>query len=75
MRFLSLLFLIILLAVVGIFAFQNNESVSLHFFDRGISASMALLIGSVYLLGMLSGWAVIGMVRRSVARVTEYQPR
>jgi putative membrane protein len=75
MRFISLFFLIVLAGAVAVFALQNNDAVSLRFFDQGISTSMALMIGAVYLLGMISGWAVIGMVRRSIARVTEYRAR
>jgi uncharacterized integral membrane protein len=39
-----------------------------------ISAPLSILIVGVYLLGMISGGAVLGFVRRSIHRVSE-QPQ
>jgi lipopolysaccharide assembly protein A len=71
MRFLCFVILVALVIGVGIFAMQNNEMVTLRFYDWSLSSSMALLIAAVYVLGMLSGWTVIGFLRRSVHRVTD----
>ena len=71
MRFVYFLILLILVAAVVIFAVQNNETVTLHLFDRSISSSLPVLIAIVYLLGMVSGWTVVGFLRRSLRRVTE----
>ena len=73
MRFFSFLFLLIILIVVAAFALQNNESIPVQFFNWGITASFAAVVGIAYLLGMLSGWSVVGAVRRSVSRVAEYR--
>jgi hypothetical protein len=32
---------------------------------------MSLIIAVVYLLGMVSGWTVVGFLKRSIKRVTE----
>ena len=71
MRILCLFILLIILAAVALFAVQNNETVTLHYLDRSISSSLPFLIAVVYLLGMLSGWTVVGFLKRSIQRVTE----
>jgi len=71
MRIVCFLILLILLAAVVVFAVQNNETVTLRFFYRSVSGSLALLIAVVYLLGMISGWTVVGFLRRSVRGLTE----
>ncbi len=70
MRFFWFLVLLILLGGVGLFAWQNLGEVTLQFFDWKMSASLAALIGVVYLLGMLSGWTVLGILRRSLDRIS-----
>ena len=71
MRVLCLLILLLILAALGIFAVQNQELVAIHYLQESVSCPLALLIGIVYLLGMLSGWTVIGLVQRSLRRVTD----
>jgi uncharacterized membrane protein YciS (DUF1049 family) len=71
MRFVYLLILLVVLAAVVLFAVQNNEEVNLRYFDRSLSATLPVLIAVVYVLGMLTGWTVVGFLRRSVRRVTE----
>lgn len=73
MRFVYLILLLILVVAVAIFAMQNNEIVTLRYLDRSITSSLPLLIAVVYLLGMVSGWTVVGFLKRSVQRVTERQ--
>jgi putative membrane protein len=71
MRLFYFLVLLAIVAILAIFAFQNDETVSLRFFNRSIASPMSLLIGCVYLLGMLSGWTVVGFLKRSLQRVTD----
>ena len=71
MRFVYLLLLLIVVAAVAVFALQNYESVTLRYFDRRVTTSLPLLIAVVYLLGMVSGWTVVGFLKRSLHRVTE----
>ena len=73
MRFVYFLFLILFVGAVAVFAVQNQDAVPLRF-DIGVfqwaeTVNLALLIGVVYLLGMLSGWTVVGLLRRSLRQV------
>jgi putative membrane protein len=70
MRSVYLALLLLVLAAVVVFALQNNETVTLQFLDRSITCALPLLIVIVYLLGMVSGWTVIGLLRRSLRGAT-----
>lgn len=72
MRFLSGLFLIAFVAIVGFLAYDNNSETHLRAwtFWQG-NVPLPLLIGGVYLLGMVSGWWLVGLMKRSWQRVTE----
>src|SRR5438552_3676546 len=71
MRFVYWFILLMVVVVIAVFAVQNNEDVTLRYLDRSVSTSLPLLIGAVYLLGMVSGWTVVGLVTRSLRRVTQ----
>ena len=71
MRIVYFLVLLIVLGAIGVFALQNRETITLQYLDRSVSCPLALLIGIVYGLGMVSGWTVVGVVRRSLRRVSE----
>ena len=65
MRALYIAVLVLIVAALAIFACQNNESVTLQYFRHSITLPMSVLIAAVYVLGMLSGWTVVGFLRRS----------
>ena len=71
MRVVYFLILLIAVAAVVIFAIQNNDTVTIRYFQRSVSISLPLLIAIVYVLGMVSGWTVVGVLKRSIKRVTE----
>jgi hypothetical protein len=71
MRALCLLFLLAFAGAVGAFAYYNRQDVSVRFFDWTLTASLAAVAGVAYLLGMLTGWSIVGVLRRSVERVTD----
>lgn len=71
MRFLCFLFLLVFAGIVGAFAYFNQQEVTLSFFDRSLTAPIAAVAGAAYVLGMLSGWTIVGMIRRSVHYITE----
>jgi len=76
MRFVYLLLLLIFLAVLGVFGYLNRHDVPLHypdqhFIDHAVELPVALVMAGAYLLGMLSGWSVVGFLRRSIYEVTE----
>jgi uncharacterized membrane protein YciS (DUF1049 family) len=74
MRVLCLLVLLAVGAVVIVFAAQNQQEVTLTFLNYNRPINVALLIGVAYGLGMVSGWTVVGLLRRSFQRVTEIPP-
>jgi uncharacterized integral membrane protein len=71
MRVLSGLLLIVFLAAVAVFAAQNRGLVDILVLDSVFRLPLALVVVGSYLLGMLSGWSVVGMVRRSWRQVRE----
>jgi putative membrane protein len=71
MRFICFLVLAAVAAVVIIFAAQNRQDVTLTFYNYRLTSNVSVLIGAVYVLGMISGWSVVGMLRRSLARVIQ----
>jgi hypothetical protein len=71
MRVLYLLFLVAFAGAVGAFAYFNRQEVALRFLDWSLTASLAAVAGAAYLLGMLTGWSIVGLLRRSVERVTD----
>jgi len=76
MRFVYAIVLLLFVAVIGLFAFQNQEPVTLTFLQGNLPPwPLALVIGLVYVLGMLSGWTVVGFLRRGWHKVAEHQPR
>jgi hypothetical protein len=72
MRFICLLFLLAFVAAVAIFAHQNRQEVPLTFWDWTLTTSVAAVAGAAYLLGMLSGWSIVGVLRRSFNRTAEW---
>ena len=70
-RFFYLLILLVLVAAVGVFAYQNSGPVSVQFLNWGTPTTLAVVVGAAYVLGMFSGWSVVGMFRRTLNRVTE----
>jgi len=75
MRAICFLFLIAFIGLVGVFAYQNNRQETVTLFNDSREVSFPLLVGGVYLVGMLSGWTVVGMLRRSLRRIAESERR
>lgn len=78
MRFVWFLIFLIFVAIIGIFAFENSDPVAINYLDQTLSVQsihlpMSVLIGGVYLLGMLTGWTVVGFLKRTVQHVTQGQ--
>jgi hypothetical protein len=69
MRFLSFVLLVVVAVGTYLFATENNEPITVQLYNWHWTTRMAVLIGIIYLLGMFSGWFVVGMLRRSMERV------
>lgn len=75
MRTLNLIFLIAFAAVLGYFVYLNQKAVTVDLFGQEKDTTIPILAGAVYLLGMFTGWAVVGVLRRSLREVTETDRR
>ena len=71
MRFLSGLFLLALIVVLGLLSYENNRDTVLNAWTWRADVPLPLLVIAVYALGMLSGWWLVGMTKRSWQRLTE----
>lgn len=75
MRALSFLVLLGFAAILGYFASENNRPVTLEVFGNARDVPVPLLVLAVYLLGMFSGWFLLGLLKRSWQRATESDRR
>jgi uncharacterized integral membrane protein len=71
MRFFYFLLLVLFVGVVAVFAFQNKDPVTIKYLDKEQSFPLPAIVGAAYVLGMFSGWTVVGMLKRSIQRVTD----
>lgn len=76
MRYVWFLIFLLFVAIIGVFAFENSDLVPINYLDQSLSVQtihlpMSVLIGGVYVLGMLTGWTVIGFLKRTAHHVTE----
>ncbi len=71
MRVIQGILFLAFLAIVGLFALQNTRSATVDFWTWEMTAPVAIVVVVVYFLGMLSGWAVVSFVRRSLRRIGE----
>ncbi len=55
---------VILLVVIGIFAFQNIGSVDVAFLFWSINIPKIFLILGFFLLGMIAGWGLLELLKR-----------
>jgi uncharacterized integral membrane protein len=58
---------IVFVAALIIFVFQNTQSVTIAFLALGATLPLAVLVFIVYVLGALSGGSLYALLRRSVA--------
>jgi uncharacterized integral membrane protein len=73
MRLFYFLLLVLFIGVLVAFAVQNKDPVAIKFLEWNQSYPLPVLLAVAYVLGMFSGWTVVGMIRRSLRRVTEHQ--
>jgi lipopolysaccharide assembly protein A len=71
MRLIYFLFLLAFAGVAGLLAYENQHDVALTIFNQSVTTSVPILVGLTYLAGMLSGWTVVGILRRSLKRVIQ----
>jgi uncharacterized integral membrane protein len=66
-RWLYLAIVVVFVAALIIFVFQNTERVSMSFLTFGLTLPLAALAFIIYVLGALTGGSLYGLIRRSVA--------
>ena len=64
MRLIYTLLILLFVAVVAIFAVQNLRLATVNFLTLNVTLPLALLIVGIYLLGLLSGGALVGLLKR-----------
>ena len=63
MRYVYISLIVVVTAVVLLFKMQNFEVVTLSLFGASITMPTSLLVIVVYTLGMVSGSALLGLLR------------
>jgi putative membrane protein len=66
-RWLYLAIVVVFVAALIIFVFQNTQSVDISFLALGVTLPLAVLVFIVYVLGALSGGSLYALLRRSLA--------
>ncbi len=67
MKYVTGTLAVILFLIVVIFSIQNRESVDVSLLMWKISTPKVFLILGTYLLGMLSGWGAVEMLKRAMS--------
>ena len=67
MRWIYLAIVVLFVAALIIFIFQNTQSVDISFLALGVTLPLAILVLVAYVLGALSGGSLYALLRRSVA--------
>ncbi len=71
MRLFYFILLLLFAGALAAFAVQNRDAIEIKFLEWKDTYPLPALLGAAYVLGMFSGWTVVGMIRRSLKRVTE----
>jgi putative membrane protein len=66
MRWLYLAIVIVFVAAILIFAFQNLGVVTMSFLGFSLRAPLAILVAVVYVLGAFTGGSLFGLLRHSL---------
>ena len=69
MNLFYLLFLLIVTGSAAVLAYENPQEVPVTLFNVGYTTSVPVIVGSCYVAGMLSGWTLLGLLRRALHRV------
>lgn len=63
MRYVTVTLVVLLLLTIGIFSLQNLAAVDVSFFFWSFSIPKTFLILGTYVLGMISGWGLVELVK------------
>jgi lipopolysaccharide assembly protein A len=63
MRWIRIAIFLVFLGLVLVFAIQNTQPLTVHFLNANVTAPVALLALTIYVLGMVSGWSVVAYLK------------
>lgn len=63
MRYVYILLIVVITAVVLLFQIQNFTAVTVSLLGASVTMPVSLLIAGVYVLGMLTGSVALGLLR------------
>ena len=66
MRYVKITIAVVLLVAMVIFAVQNIESVKVSFIVWSVNAPQVFVILGTYVLGMLTGWGLVEVLKRTL---------
>jgi len=66
MRYVTGAIAILLFLLITIFAFQNREAMNVTFLAWSLSMPKVFFILGTYVLGMLSGWGLVELIKALV---------
>lgn len=66
MRYVYIALIVVLAVTVGLFKFQNLESVTVSLLAASLTVPVSVLVLLVYVLGMLTGSLVFALLRNLV---------
>ena len=75
MRWVHIAIVVLFAAATLIFLVQNREIVSMDFLGFSVRAPLAVIAGSFYLLGAITGSSAFALLRRSVQGASATSPR
>lgn len=67
MHYITTALAVIALAAIVIFSLQNLEAVEVDFLFWSVNISKVLVIVGTYVLGMVTGWGLVEVVKRYLA--------
>lgn len=67
MRYVTGTVAALLFLIVGVVSFQNREAVDVSFLVWSTSLPKVFLILGTYVLGMVSGWGLVELVKRAAS--------
>jgi uncharacterized integral membrane protein len=63
MRYIYIALVVLVTAAVLLFKFQNLSSVTISFLSMNLTLPVSLMVLGVYVLGMVTGGALVGLLR------------
>jgi uncharacterized integral membrane protein len=70
MRWVYLVLLLVIVAIIVVFVAQNREDATVEFINQRFTAPLAIYFVAVYFLGMWSGGTVVGFLKRTYKHAT-----